>query len=87
MIHNTLKLVEQIEKKMAGPSYNKTEEEKANELFDYEPKSDAIITNKPYEGQEDISFMSHQDAQQALKEIFEFYARAYTLLSTLVHHP
>lgn len=31
-------LVEQIERRMAGAAYNKTEEEKVAELFDYEPK-------------------------------------------------
>jgi hypothetical protein len=38
MNHHPDRLVEQIERKMAGASYNKTEEEKAMELFDYQPK-------------------------------------------------
>jgi hypothetical protein len=55
------RLVELIERRMAGHTYNKTEEEKANELFDYQPRTD-FDPNKLTEIMSDVSFIPHSQA-------------------------
>ena len=81
MDRNPDRLIELIERRMAGSTYNKTEEEKANELFDYQPRADPDA-KKPAEVPMAVSFVSRVQAEQALREIFTFYVNAFAQLST-----